>query len=61
MNPMKTAEGPLTAAELKLLIDLLWGAPLGIVRDTAMRHGLSDSDLEGHLVKCLGYLACESD
>ena len=61
MNRMKTAEVPLTASELKFLIDLMWGSPLGIVRDTALRHGLSDSDVEGHLVKCLGYLACEMD
>jgi len=58
---MKTAEVPLTAPELKFLIDLMWGAPISIVRDTALRHGLSDSDVEGHLVKCLGYLACEMD
>ena len=61
MNRMKTAEVPLTASELKFLIDLMWGAPIATVRDTALRHGLSDSDVEGHLVKCLGYLACEMD
>ena len=61
MNRMKTAEVPLTAPELKFLIDLMWGAPIATVRETASRHGLSDSDVEGHLVKCLGYLACESD
>jgi len=61
MNPMKTAEVPLTAPELKFLIDLLWGAPIATVRDTALRHGLSDTEVEGHLVKCLGYLACEMD
>jgi len=58
---MKTAEVPLTASELKFLIDVLWGAPIATVKDAALRHGLSDSDVEGHLVKCLGYLACESD
>ena len=58
---MKTSEVPLTASELKFLIDVLWGAPLGIVKDAASRHGVSDPDVEGHLVKCLGYLACESD
>jgi hypothetical protein len=61
MNRMKTAEVPLTAPELKFLIDLMWGAPISTVRETASRHGLSDSDVEGHLVKCLGYLACGSD
>jgi hypothetical protein len=39
----------------------MWGAPIATVRETASRHGLSDSDVEGHLVKCLGYLACEMD
>jgi hypothetical protein len=47
---MKTAEVPLTAPELNSL-----------VRDTALRHGLSDTEVEGHLVKCLGYLACDMD
>jgi hypothetical protein len=61
MNRMKTAEVPLSAPELKFLIDLMWGAPIAMVRETASRHGLDDQDLEGHLVKCLGYLACESD
>ena len=58
---MKTAEVPLTASELKFLIDLMWGSPLGIVKIAASRHDVDDSDVEGHLVKCLGYLACESD
>ena len=58
---MKTAEVPLSASELKFLIDVLWGSPLGIVKDAASRHQISDSDVEGHLVKCLGYLACEAD
>ena len=58
---MKTSEVPLTASELKFLIDVLWGAPIAIVKDAALRHSVSDSDVEGHLVKCLGYLACESD
>lgn len=58
---MKSIEVPLTASELKFLIDLMWGAPLGIVKDTAERQGVNDVDVEGHLVKCLGYLACETD
>ena len=58
---MKTSEVPLTASELKFLIDVLWGAPIATVKDAALRHSVSDSDVEGHLVKCLGYLACESD
>jgi len=58
---MKTAEVPLTASELKFLIDVLWGAPIATVKAAASRHGVSDADVEGHLVKCLGYLACELD
>ena len=58
---MKTAEVPLTAPELKFLIDVLWGAPIATVKAAALRHSVSDPDVEGHLVKCLGYLACEMD
>ena len=59
--PSVATEVPLDTQELKVLIDLMWGAPIATVRETASRHGLSDSDVEGHLVKCLGYLACEMD
>ena len=58
---MKTAEVPLSAPELKFLIDLLWGSPISTVKASASRHGIDDADIEGHLVKCLGYLACEMD
>ena len=61
MNRTKTIEVPLNAPQLKFLIDLMWGAPIATVRETASRHGLSDSDVEGHLVKCLGYLSCDMD
>jgi hypothetical protein len=46
---MKTAEVPLTASELKFLIDLLWGAPISTVKASASRHGIDDADNEGHL------------
>lgn len=58
---MKTTEIPLNENELKFLIDLMWGSPLGIVKDAAERHGISDTDLEGHLAKCLGYMYLETE
>ena len=58
---MKSVDVTLTDRELKFLIDLMWGAPISVVKDTASRHGVSDSDVEGHLAKCLGYLYLESD
>ena len=58
---MKSVDVTLTDKELKFLIDVLWGAPLGIVKNTADRHGVNDADVEGHLAKCLGYLYLESD
>ena len=51
----------LSERELKFLIDLMWGAPIATVKQTAERHGIHDTDLEGHLAKCLGYLYLETD
>ena len=58
---MKSVDITLNERELKFLIDLMWGAPIATVKDTAERHGINDNDLEGHLAKCLGYLYLETD
>ena len=58
---MKSVDVTLSDRELKFLIDVLWGAPISVVKDTASRHGVNDADVEGHLAKCLGYLYLESD
>lgn len=58
---MKRVDVTLSERELKFLIDLMWGAPISTVKQTAERHGVSDNDLEGHLAKCLGYLYLETD
>ena len=58
---MKSVDITLNERELKFLIDVLWGAPISIVKDTAARHGVSDNDVEGHLAKCLGYLYLGDD
>ena len=58
---MKRVDVTLSERELKFLIDLMWGAPIATVKQTAERHGIHDNDLEGHLAKCLGYLYLETD
>lgn len=58
---MKRVDVTLSERELKFLIDLMWGAPIATVKQTAERHGIDDNDLEGHLAKCLGYLYLETD
>ena len=58
---MKRVDVTLSERELKFLIDLMWGAPIATVKQTAERHGTDDNDLEGHLAKCLGYLYLETD
>lgn len=58
---MKSVDVTLTERELKFLIDLMWGAPIKMVKDTADRHGVEDTYLEGHLAKCLGYLYLDAD
>ena len=58
---MKSVDISLNERELKFLIDLMWGAPIATVKDTAERHGIKDNDLEGYLAKCLGYMYLESD
>ena len=58
---MKSVDISLNEKELKFLIDLMWGSPIATVKHTAERHGIDDTDLEGHLAKCLGYLYLETD
>ena len=58
---MKRVDVTLSEQELKFLIDVLWGAPISVVKDTASRHGVDDNDVEGHLAKCLGYLYLGDD
>ena len=42
---MKSVDVTLTERELKFLIDLMWGAPIKMVKDTADRHGIEDTYL----------------
>jgi len=58
---MKHVDITLSEAELKFLIDLMWGASISVVKNTADRHGIHDYDLEGHLAKCLGYMYLGDD
>jgi len=58
---MKSVDISLNERELKFLIDLMWGAPIATVKNTAERHGIKDNDLEGYLAKCLGYMYLASD
>jgi len=58
---MNHIELTLTQNELKFLVDLIWGAPISIVKETAKRHNLDDSEVEGHLVKCLGYSVLQNE
>jgi hypothetical protein len=51
----------LDTQQIKLLIDLLWGAPLSVVSESSKRHGVDDVKLEGHLAKCLGSALAELD
>ena len=51
----------LDTQQLKVLIDVLWGAPIAVVRESAKRHGVDDVELEGHLAKCLGHALSELD
>jgi len=59
--PSVATEVPLDTQELKVLIDVLWGAPISVVRESAKRHGVDDCHLEGHLSKCLGRALSELD
>lgn len=58
---MKSIDLTLTENELKFLVDLMWGAPLNTVKQTAERHQVNDTDIEQHLVKCLGYCSLQGD
>lgn len=49
----------LDTQQLKFLIDLMWGCPLGIVKDTAERHKIDDNELESVLSMNLGAALAE--
>ena len=44
---------PLTPAEIRFVMDLMMGCPLGYTKDHAMQHGISDVGLYNHLENCL--------
>jgi hypothetical protein len=58
---MKSIDLTLTENELKFLIDLMWRSPLGVIKDSAERHGVDDGDVEGHLARCLGYMHMDGE
>jgi len=39
----------LTEDEIRFLIAVLWGSPLGFVQDAAMKYNVDDAALERHL------------
>ena len=51
----------LDTQQIKVLVDLLWGAPLDMVRECSSRHGVDDVVLEGQLIKCLDTALAELD
>lgn len=52
--PSVVTQATLDTQQIKVLIDLLWGAPIAVVRDSAKRHGVDDVQLERQLQVCLG-------
>jgi len=52
--PSVVTEVTLDTQQIKVLMDLMWGAPISVVRDSCKRHGVDEVDLEEHLAKCLG-------
>ena len=49
----------LNTQQIKFLIDLMWGCPLGIVKDAAERHKIDDVELESLLSMNLGSALAE--
>jgi len=59
--PSVVTEVTLDTQQIKVLMDLMWGAPISVVRESCKRHGVDEAELEGHLAKCLGHALCELD
>lgn len=57
---MKQTEVILSDRQIKFLIDLMWGCPISIVQQTAVRHQVSDTELEQLLSMHLGNMYCDT-
>ena len=59
--PSVVTEMIIDTQQIKVLMDLMWGSPISVVKDSCKRHGVDEVDLEGHLAKCLGSALAELD
>ena len=50
---MKPVEVTLSLSEIRFIMDLMMGCPLGYTKDHAMQHGVNDTALYNHLENCL--------
>jgi hypothetical protein len=53
MERSVTTHVELNTQQIKFIIDIMWGSPLGIVKQAALHHGIDEVVLEGHLQNCL--------
>lgn len=51
----------LNTQQLKFLIDIMWGAPLSVIKDSAVHYKIDEVALEGHLQNCLRDALAELD
>ena len=53
MERSVTTHVELNTQQIKFIIDIMWGSPLGIVKKAALHHVIDETVLEGHLQNCL--------
>ena len=49
----ETTNVPLTASQIRFLLDVMMGAQLGITKVHAIQHGVDDNAVYNHLENCL--------
>jgi hypothetical protein len=49
----ETTNVPLTASQIRFLLDVMMGAQLGITKVHAIQHGVDDNAVYNHLANCL--------
>ena len=52
-NSTDTTDVPLSASQIRFLLDMMMGCPLGHSQQYSYHHGVNDAELYDHLMNCL--------
>ena len=59
--PSVTTMVTLDTQQIKVLLDVMWEAPVSVMQKSAKHHGVDDNELVSQLAKCLESALSELD